>query len=205
MEKKNYIYFLFGLFLGILLTLIYSNFHYLIEVFDKHAGSVTIISIVFAIMIFIGAEWIKKSEHDKNQKAQLRTLKYKIDEIEKMIESYKKQSIPFYLLPLPNESLYYRILDYEIDKRSTNDLKKYINRIEDKSRIINFMMIKIQDSFNVFINSKNKRYDFILKDKIYNYYHLKIMDIINDNSDKKGLLYSLEQTRCILRERFNIY
>ncbi len=175
------------------------------------------LSILIAIIIFYSGWRINRYEHKKNQISLLKTLKFKIEEIETMVNSYKEQPLPFYLLPLPEESLYYKEIDYKIEGNNTDDLKLYINRIEDKAKIINLMMKKLHKSFDTYLKSNkvnlqdiknnqklNKKVkDFIDNNKIFNYYHPKILSILNEK-DKKGLTYSLEQSKCILKERFNI-
>jgi len=182
------------------------------------SSKLEILSILIAITTFYAGWRINRYEHKKNQLSLIKTLKLKIEEIEIMVNSYKKQPIPFYLLPLPKESLYYKELDYKIEGQSTDDLKFYVNRIEDKAKIINLMMKKLHETFDTFLKSNkvnlqdiknnqkiNKKIsDFIKNDKIFNYYHPKILSILNDEEDKKGLPYSLKQIKCILTERFNI-
>ena len=188
-----------------------------LEFIDLHSGLITLISIFVAIIIFLLTWFWDLYKHHKNQQLLLKSLKFKIREIEEMINSYKKTPLPFYPIPLPNESLYIRSLDFKINWKSTANLKFYINRIQDKCIIINLMMDKIRNSWDDFLESKKVKIGEIENDivtklfktyskenKIFKFYHPRILAILNDCNDKKGLSYSINGVNFLFSNIFKI-
>jgi hypothetical protein len=161
----------------------------------------TFISVIIAIFTFLITEKIKSYQHKKKQMDLLKCLKFKIEEIEIMLNSYKKAKgllIPFYKLPLPDESFYFRNLDFKIKNKTTIDLKYYVNRIQDKCLIINYMIEEMLKEWNNSLNKKG------VQKNVLNYYYPKIAEIVNDWQDKKGLPYSINKVQCILHKKFKI-
>lgn len=178
----------------------------------------TAAAIAVTVLIFQLNHTNEIKKQDRNQEDLLKTLKIKLDEIEKMAVSYMNTSVPFYFLPHPDESFYQRNLDYSIDGKSTEDLKYSINRIQDKILIINFMMQRLNDAFNLFVASNNVRLNdidqagqiivklqqkFISTDKIFRFYNPRIIAALIDKNED-GLSANLEKAQCILRERYKI-
>jgi hypothetical protein len=162
----------------------------------------TLVSIIIAISLFLIKEIIFFFIHRKKQIDFLKCLKFKINEIENMIKSYKENTIPFYKLPLIEEYFYLKNLDFKIKGISTLKLKFYINRIQDKCLIVNYMMEEIIKEVNKLIQlGKEKE---IKKNKIFLYYYPKIIAIINDWQDKSGLVNSINKINSILKEQHNI-
>jgi len=166
----------------------------------------TLISIMVAIVIFVVSEFLKNVEHNQNQINLLKCLKFKIREIEDMIKSYKELLIPYYKLPLPDESFYFRNLDSKIGiitslsfGKKTIDLKNYINRIQDKCLIINYMIEEMQKEWNNGLNKKK------IPKKVLDYYYPRIIKIMDDSEDKRGLPYSIKKVKDILGNRFKLY
>jgi hypothetical protein len=160
-----------------------------------------LIAIIVAIFIFIIKEIIKKKNHYKNQINLLKCLKFKIKEIENMIKSYLNEKgllIPFYKLPLPDESFFLRNLDFKIKNKKTIDLKYHLNRIEDKCQVINYMIDTMQKEWNRELNEKKN------SKKVLDFYFPKMVAILTDYEDKKGLPYSISKIKSILKERFDI-
>ena len=184
---------------------------------NDNSGLLTFLSVLVAIIIFVLTLIWDKYKHNKNQQLLLKSLKFKIKEIETMINSYKQTPIPFYPLPLPDESLYVRNLDFKIKGKSTSSVKFCVNRIQDKCIIINMMMEKIRNSWDLFLQSdkakiedlnEDKIKDLFKKysktDKIFNFYNPRILAIINDCGDKRGLSYSLNRLNVLFSEIFKI-
>ena len=128
-NRSCYIFLEIIVYLHLIIVIILGWFKVGIEPSSK----LEILSILVAVAVFYVGWRINRHEHKKNQLSLLNTLKFKIEEIETMVNSYKKEPLPFYLLPQPNESLYYKELDYKIEGKSTDDLKFYIreNTLDD--------------------------------------------------------------------------
>ncbi|MEA3414248.1 MAG: hypothetical protein U9Q99_01855 [Nanoarchaeota archaeon] len=191
--------------------------YYPLQFLNDNSALLTLISVIVAIIIFLLTWFLDLYKHHKNQQLLLKSLKFKIREIEEMIKSYKETAIPFYPIPLPNESLYVRSLDFKINWKSTSSLKFHINRIQDKCIIINLMMDKIRNSWDDFLKSRKVKIEEIENDKIselfksyskenkiFKFYHPRILAILNDCNDKKGLPYSINKVNFLFSDIFNI-
>lgn len=209
---------LFYLFIGVLFTLVLTNLKWIVSFSNNNSGFVTLLSVLIVILTFLLTYLFEHTKQVRNQESILRTLKFKIREIEDMVKSYNEVAIPFYALPILDDDFYLKNLDYNYNGKETSDLKFCINRIKDKCLIINLMIDKIRNSLDTFLVSNNidkkdrdkgeeinkllERYP--REDKVFKFYYPKFKAIIKDNSDKKGLLISLSKSLSILTERFNI-
>lgn len=188
-----------------------------LEFINQNSGLITLISVFVAVLIFLATWLLDLHRHNKNQQLLLRSLKFKIKEVENMINSYKETQIPFYPLPLLDEALYVRSLDFKVKGKSTSNIKFCINRIQDKCIIINLMMEKIRNSWDSFLHSNKVKIEDLADDKIkslfqkysksnkiFNFYHPRILEIINDCNDKSGLSYSLSRLNINFSDIFKI-